>query len=96
MIEQRLRELAKQTFLFLAVTLVLSIPLMIFVAPLLDQYPTFDGSVPTATGLIVMGAMVVFSLIVFGMLFFQVLPALAKLIKAIWQARREANGDMFP
>lgn len=96
MIEEKLRALLRRLFGLFAVVLALGIPMMIFLGPILDENPTFDGSMPTATALITMGSMAFSALVILAVLLFSIVPALVDLVKAIRQARQEANGDLFP
>ena len=96
MIEQKLKALLRRLFGLFAVTLALGIPMILFLGPILDEYPTFDGSIPTATALIAMGSMAFATLVILAILLFSIVPASVELVKAIRQARQEANGDLFP
>ena len=96
MIEEAIKDLAKRVFGFIAVALVLSVPMMLYVGPSMESEASLNGMTATDSGLLMMGALVVFSLVILGVLFFHVLPGLTGLVKAIRETRREGDGEIFP
>lgn len=70
MIQKALKELAKQIFWLLAIILVLSIPIMLFVAPVLEGNMRLGRSMSTSTEIYAVAAMVGFTLIVVGVVVF--------------------------
>jgi hypothetical protein len=96
MIRKALMELAKRIFWWIAVTLVLTVPLIAFTGSYLDKNPTLSGDTMTASGWYAMAGLVGFTLVEVGIIVFYIFPTLLELGEAIWEARKNSKDEMFP
>jgi protein-S-isoprenylcysteine O-methyltransferase Ste14 len=98
MISKAIQKLAKRLFIFMAVAMLLGVPLSLFSGAYLNGEPNLE-SMNTASFLTIAGV-IAFSLIVVAVMLFLLLPALIELLQAIWdsiqQARQDREAQMFP